>query len=162
MPRFDGPYTILSIDEPHSTIKLDLPSSAKSTRMFHTSQVLPYHENDPSLFPSRSFPSPPPIITPLCVEEYLIRDIVDERRSGRGSKYLVRWVGYGDEENRWLPSRKELKDTKVLDIWLAQRKLTFCNYLLLVFMCQPVAFPTGFLTHPVVPFLAYASFYCCL
>ena len=123
MPRFDGPYTILSIDEPHSTIKLDLPSSAKSTRTFHTSQVLPYHENDPSLFPSRSFPSPPPIITPLGVEEYLIRDIVDERRSGRSSKYLVRWVGYGDEENRWLP-RKELEDTEALDIWLAQRKLT--------------------------------------
>jgi hypothetical protein len=119
MPRFDGPFTILATNEAKSTVTLNLPDS-KQYPTFHTSQVLPYKENDPILFPSREFDKPSPVKNSNKEDEYFIRDIIDQRRSGRGYKYLVRWVGYGEEENRWL-NRKELENTEALDIWLARK-----------------------------------------
>jgi Chromo (CHRromatin Organisation MOdifier) domain len=122
MPRFDGPFKILATNESASTVKLDLPPGTKVHPIFHTSQILPYFENDLVLFPNREFAKPLPIANDQGEAEYLIRDIIDERRSGRGYKYLVRWIGYGEEENRWLP-RKELEDTEALDISLAGKVL---------------------------------------
>jgi hypothetical protein len=49
-------------------------------------------------------------------EEWAVEKIVDERKRGRRIEYLVKWVGYGDEENRWLPRRK-LIDCVALDAW---------------------------------------------
>ena len=115
MPRFDGPYTITDIDPDHSTVTLDLPNSPNIFPMFHTSLVIPYIENDPTLFPDRKFSRPPGIITDNGSSEYLIRDIIDERRCGNGFRYLVRWTGYRPEEDHWLPG-SELKDTEALDI----------------------------------------------
>jgi hypothetical protein len=117
MPRFDGPFKIIATDEAMSTIKLKLPPNSKTHLVFHTSLVLPFKENDPNLFPSCKFAKPQPIINKAGDQEYFVRDIIDERRSGHGFKYLVRWVGYGEEENRWL-ARKELEDTKALNIGL--------------------------------------------
>ena len=84
MPRFDGPYTITDIDPDHSTVTLDLPNSPNIFPMFHTSLVIPYIENDPTLFPDCEFSRPPGIITDDGSSEYLIRDIIDERRCGNG------------------------------------------------------------------------------
>lgn len=122
MPRFDGPFKIIETNESMSTVKLELPPTSKTHPVFHTSLVLPFKENDAQLFPSRKFTTPQPIINEAGDHEYFVKDIIDERRSGRGFKYLVRWVGYGDEENRWLP-RKELEDTEALDVWLARGML---------------------------------------
>jgi hypothetical protein len=121
MPRFDGPYTILNTDASHSTVTLDLPNSPNIYPVFHTSEILPFHENDPDLYPSREHAKPPSIITEHGDEEWLIKDIIDERRRGRGFQYLVRWLGYGPEFDRWLPG-SELNDTEALDIWLARNK----------------------------------------
>jgi len=74
-------------------------------------------------------------------EEYLIRDIIDERRYGRGYRYLVRWVGYGPEEDRWLKGA-DVKDTEALDIRLVKRRTGMdCinNILFLLTLGQPVA-----------------------
>ena len=121
MPRFDSPFLITAINENKSTVTLDLPATSKRHPVFHTSQILPFVENNASLFPSREFSKPPPVTDKSGNEEFLVRDIIDERHSGRGFKYLVRWVGYGEEENQWLP-RKLLEDTKALDTWLAQKR----------------------------------------
>jgi Chromo (CHRromatin Organisation MOdifier) domain len=121
MPRFDGPYMVTDVDEEHSTVTLDLPNSPNIFPTFHTSMVTPYIENDPSLFPNREFSQPQAITMEDGSSEYLIRDIIDERRCGNGFRYLVRWTGYGPEEDRWL-SGSELKDTEALDIWLAKKK----------------------------------------
>jgi len=61
MPRYDGPYTIVDIDERNSTVALDLPNSPNVFPTFHTSVVVPYIENDASLFPGRDseFSNPP-------------------------------------------------------------------------------------------------------
>lgn len=120
MPRYDGPFQVVAVNKSKSMVTLDLPPNSKRHPVFHTSEVLPYIENDPILFPSCEFAKPCPILDDNGNEEYIIRDIIDERRSGRGFKYLVHWDGYGKEENRWLP-RKLLEDTEALDIWLAQK-----------------------------------------
>ena len=120
MPRFDGLYTIIGIDEEHSTVTLDLPNSPNIFPVFHTSQVLPFIESDTSLFPSRRMEEPPPIIDPDGNEEYFIDKILDARRRGRGYQYLVHWSGYGTEHDRWIPG-SELQDCEALDRWLASR-----------------------------------------
>jgi len=121
MPRFDGPYTIININEEDSTVTLDLPNSLNIVPTFHTKYIIPYVENDPSLFPGRKFSKPAPVIMEDGTEEYLVRDIIDEKRCGHGCRYLVRWVGYGPEEDRWL-SGTDLKDTEALDVWLAKSR----------------------------------------
>jgi hypothetical protein len=49
-------------------------------------------------------------------EEWGVKEILDKKRHGHGKQYLVKWVGYGDEENRWIPHH-DLEDCKALDRW---------------------------------------------
>lgn len=118
MPRFDGPYTIADINHDASTVTLDLPTTAKLCPTYHTSEILPYNENDCTLFPSRELARPGSIVTENGVEEYYVDKIIDARKRGRGMQYLVRWLGYGPEEDEWLAG-SELADNAALDDWLA-------------------------------------------
>lgn len=117
MPHFDGPYTVVNTDEKHSTVTIELPKAPNVFPTFHTSEILPFIKN---VFPSCKFEEPLPILTPEGNEEYFIERILDERRRGRGRQYLVRWRGYGQEHDRWLPG-SELQDCAALDMWLASR-----------------------------------------
>ena len=121
MLRYDGPYTILDVDEDHSTVTLDLPNSPSICPTFHTSEILPYIESNTTLFPSCRFEELNPIITNDGDEEYFVERILDAQRRGRGYQYLVRWRGYGQEHDKWLPG-SELQDCEALDLWLASRK----------------------------------------
>ena len=124
MPRFDGPYEILKVDPNHSTVTLHLPRSPDVFPVFHTSEVMPFIENDESLFPSRTLHSPEPINVNDNLEHFVDK-ILDERKSrGRGQpQYLVRWVGQGPEYDLWLP-RRELEDCEALEIWLSSKSAT--------------------------------------
>jgi hypothetical protein len=62
--------------------------------------------------------NPPPLVFDDGTQEYFIRDIIDEKRRGRGYRYLVRWKGYGPEHDSWLPGR-ELVGTDALDDWIS-------------------------------------------
>ena len=98
-PRFDGPYNIIDTFPEFSAYKLDLPNQPNVFPTFHASQLKRFNENNASLFPSREHPCPGPIVTSDGVEEYTIERIIDQRRRGRGFQYLVRWKGYGAEED---------------------------------------------------------------
>lgn len=52
------------------------------------------------------------------MEEYVIDEIIDSKRHGRGWCFLVKWVSYGNEHDHWL-SYTEIKDCEALDVWLA-------------------------------------------
>jgi hypothetical protein len=117
MPRFDGPYTIIDANPTLSSFMLELLNSPGIFPTFHISELKRFTANDKTLFPSREHARPGPIVGPSGEEEWMIDEIVDERRRGRGMQYLVKWTGYGDEENRWLPSR-ELNECEALDRWL--------------------------------------------
>jgi len=121
MPRFDGPYRIVEARPETSTYTLDLPSMPNIFPTFHVSQLRKYVPNDPTLFPTRVRPHPAPVITENGSEEVVIDRIIEERRCGRGWRYLVRWVGYGPEDDEWM-SRKELEDCEALDRWLEGRE----------------------------------------
>jgi len=120
MPCYDGPYVVREVNLMHSTVKLELPNKPHVFPTFHMSQVIPFIENDASLFPSRELSQPPSVIIDE-EEEYFINRILDECKRGRGVQYLVRWTGYGPEDDRWLPS-SSLTNCEALDIWLARRK----------------------------------------
>ena len=117
MPRFDSPFTITHAHPQTSTYTLELPNEPNRFPTFHSSQIRPFIENNNELFQARKLTQPGPVLTLEGQEEWLIRDIIDERNRGQGRQYLVRWVGWGDEENCWLP-RREVADTEALDDWL--------------------------------------------
>jgi hypothetical protein len=115
MPRFDGPYTILHANLAHSTYKLDLPNSPNICPTFDASELLPFHANDDSLYPSHRLQRPPPVMND-SIEEWVIDRIVAAHIRGRGWQYKVKWAGWGDENICWLPG-SELHDSAALDLW---------------------------------------------
>ncbi|KAG1797361.1 uncharacterized protein HD556DRAFT_1233624, partial [Suillus plorans] len=60
-------------------------------------------------FLSRELPRPGPVVTEDGQLENFIKKIVDKRKVGRGKRYLVCWVSFGEEDDEWLP-RKEVED----------------------------------------------------
>ena len=113
MPRFDGPYTIVSANPESSTYTLDLPEHTNAYPTFHVSELKRHVPNNVELFPSREIQRPGPIVTTTGTEEWEIERILDRRRRGRGYQYLVRWRGYGPEADVWLAGL-ELEDTDAL------------------------------------------------
>ena len=77
MPWFDGPYNILKVDPAHSTVTLHLPCSPDIFPVFHTSEVMPFIENNKALFPSRTLHSPEPVNINNNLEHY-VEKILDE------------------------------------------------------------------------------------
>ena len=119
-PRFDGPHHIIDAHAASSNYTLELPNSPNTYPTFHASELKPFLPNNTSLFPSRELPRPGPVLTPDGLEEYLVDEIIDSRKCGKGYQYLVRWSGYGPEHDRWL-SGSALADCEALDVW--QRRL---------------------------------------
>jgi hypothetical protein len=113
-PRWDGPFRIIKTHNEASTYTLDLPSNVYP--VFHSSELKPHVANDANLFPTREYERPGPVTTAEGFKEHVIQEIVDSRRRGRGWQFLVRWVGYGPEDDEWLPAI-ELQDCEALDNW---------------------------------------------
>jgi hypothetical protein len=93
-----------------------MPNNPKTFPVFHVSELKRFILNDPSLFPSRQSSHPGLVISELGEEEWKIEEIIDKCRHGQGLQYLVKWSGYGDEENLWLPRRK-FENCEALDRW---------------------------------------------
>jgi hypothetical protein len=119
MPRFDGPYDIIATNEKHSTVTLLLPHAPNAFPVFHSSEVIPFLENDNTLFPDR-VPTPPEPLLINGEQEFFIDKIVDERRKNKQTLYRVRWQGEGPEGDKWLPT-SELENCQALDVWLARK-----------------------------------------
>jgi Chromo (CHRromatin Organisation MOdifier) domain len=115
-PRWDGPYEVVQAYPATSTYTLDLPESMNIFPTFHATQLKLYHANDDSMFPTRAHIRPPPLKFADGSEEYFIDSILDERKIGRGRRYLVRWKGYGVEDDSWVAGA-ELKGTDALKDW---------------------------------------------
>jgi len=77
--------------------------------VFNEVLLLPHH---PPRYPSQSVPEPPGPINQEGYPEYEIEEILASRKRGRGIQYLMKWEGYGNEENTWEPGA----------IWTMQRK----------------------------------------
>jgi hypothetical protein len=103
--RYLGPFTVEKVVNPVA-YKLKLPSSLKIHPVFHVSVLQPWrvdHEH-----PEHVHPGPPQA---LDAEDgqWLVEKLLDKRvvRCGRKQvvEYLVRWKGFGPEDDLWTPQR---------------------------------------------------------
>jgi hypothetical protein len=123
IPRFDGPYEVTDSHSETSTYTLSMPNAPNTFPTFHASVLRRFVPNNDALFPSQRHAHPGPTFDTDGHPVYTLEKIVAQRRRGRGWQYLVKWVGYGHEENSWLP-RHEVKDCAALDDWfIAQGQL---------------------------------------
>ena len=123
MPRFDGPYEVTEAHPDSSTYSLKLPFSDVKVDGFHSKLLKLWKPNNPLLFPDRQLPEPGPTLNTDGEPEWLVEKIVDQRKRGKGHQYLVRYVGYGPEDDRWLPGA-ELDELEAMDKWLEEHPRT--------------------------------------
>ena len=117
-PRWDGPYRITAANPATSSYTLDMGQQTNVFPTFHSSQLKPHKRNDAELFPAREMPRPGPVVTADGLQEHEIDHILDARKRGKGWQFLIRWYGYGPEDDEWLPARN-LEDCEALDKWYA-------------------------------------------
>ncbi|GAA5982777.1 hypothetical protein JCM11641_007785, partial [Rhodosporidiobolus odoratus] len=122
VPKYVGPFPITSANVSTSTYTLALPPHLRLHPRFHSSKLRPAFPNDSSLFPHRSFDSPPPVIpaSDAAEAEYLIEKIVSDRVVRGKRVFLVRYLGYSASEDQWRPEA-ELRATakESLEAYLA-------------------------------------------
>ena len=94
--KFIGPFEVIETLSPVA-VRLKLPKSWKNHPVFHVSELRPYH---------------PPFIQSQKIE-FAENGPVDDENSfevekivrKRGKKYLVKWVGWPEEQNSWVDAK---------------------------------------------------------
>ncbi|CAJ0966812.1 unnamed protein product [Ranitomeya imitator] len=94
-PRFFGTYKISEVFNPVS-FRLTLPASFAIHNVFHRLLLRRYVA---PVVPSIDPPAPVLVEGEL---EYVVEKILDSRISRRKLQYLVKWKGYGQEDNSWV------------------------------------------------------------
>jgi hypothetical protein len=116
LPRWIGPFEVVRAHPAKSTYTLDMPAHSRLFPVFHASQLKCYHANDDVEVPTRAHLRPPPLRFADGPEEFFIDRILDVHKTRRATRFLVRWKGYGQEDDLWLPER-ELEGTDALRRW---------------------------------------------
>jgi hypothetical protein len=101
--KFLGPFVVDKVVSPVA-YKLRLPKSLKMHDVFHVSLLQPWHV-DPDGGPRAMITRPPPVNADE--DRYYVDRLLDKRvrtvGRGRRVEYLVRFEGYGPEDDMWLP-----------------------------------------------------------
>jgi len=109
-PRHYRPFKVLWASP--TNCKLELPSQMRIHPVFHNSLLKPYKETSAY---GPNFTCPPPEIVGDKEGHYEIERILTScpTRNRKSTQYLVKWKGYPDSENSWLPA-KELQSAQEL------------------------------------------------
>ena len=106
-----GPFPILAKVSTHA-YRLQLLKSMRGIHdVFHVLLLEKVHKD---IFPQRQQPPPPPIEID-SEQVYKVMDILDSRRRGRKVLYLVRWEGYGPEDDTWEPIKSLSRSKELLE-----------------------------------------------
>ncbi|XP_018410495.1 PREDICTED: myeloperoxidase-like [Nanorana parkeri] len=97
-PRYIGPFPVERQMNPAS-YRLTLPPIYPIHPVFHISILKPVQ---PDVFSDRSSDIPNPVLID-GEEEYEVEAILDFRRRRGTGQFLIKWKGYGMEENSWEP-----------------------------------------------------------
>lgn len=99
--RYMGPFEVERVVNP-VTYRLKLPASLKIHPVFHVSLLQPWRVD--SEFPGhQSALTRPPPVDP-AENRFKVDRLLDKRVDGRRVFYLVRWEGYGPEDDLWEPA----------------------------------------------------------
>jgi len=115
-PRWDGPYTITATHPETSSYTINLPPGRNDFPTYYASELKLHVPNYATLFPSHEHARPGPVLTPNGMREHEIDRILNSRPRGHSYQFLVRWKGYGHEDDEWLVGRL-LKDCEALNLW---------------------------------------------
>ena len=85
MPRCYGPFKILA-QVGSLAYKVEIPDQWKIHLVFHTTMLTEYKETEPH---SPNFPKPPPEVL-NDEEHYEVEAVLDSKKQGRGTKYLIK------------------------------------------------------------------------
>ena len=88
-----------------SAYRLKLPASFGKTHPVFSVTLLHPFKGDSIAEHQECHPLPPPLIIHDSVEEYKVKKVLDSQILCGKVKYLVRWKGYGVEEDEWRPIR---------------------------------------------------------
>ncbi|QRW23207.1 Retrotransposable element Tf2 protein [Rhizoctonia solani] len=108
-PRRLGPFKITEKISSHA-YRLELPATMKIHDVFYVGLLSKVHES-----PNQPLPESPPPETIEGEEEYKVERIIDSKRQRGKWFYLIKWKGYGPEDNSWEPeellehSQEEIK-----------------------------------------------------
>ncbi|QRW20440.1 Retrotransposable element Tf2 protein [Rhizoctonia solani] len=108
-PKRLGPFKVIEKISSHAYC-LELPETLKIHNVFYVGLLSKSHES-----PSQPFPEQPPPETIEGEEEYEVEQIIDSKRQRGKWFYLIKWKGYGPEDNSWEPeellehSQEEIK-----------------------------------------------------
>jgi len=100
-PRCHGPFKVISTWGVNC--KLQLPKSWRIHPVFHNSLISPYQETTAH---GPNFTRPTPEIVQGEDDHYEVEKVLQSRLSPnkKGILYLIKWKGYLDSENSWLPA----------------------------------------------------------
>ena len=104
--RFVGPLRITKVVNDNA-YELELPPQLRIHPVQNISKLRRYRRS-PAEFRGRPEPvdrPPPDCEDPAGGEVFDVERIIAQRRVGRGTQYLVKWLGYPNEDCSWEPSR---------------------------------------------------------
>lgn len=98
--KFAGPFPVTKVIN-KVAYQLKLPTTWKCHNVFHVSLLKPFYSDNFD----RPLPSKP---GPILIEgnrEWQVEEILDKKvsKSGKYIRYLIKWRGYGPEDNSWEP-----------------------------------------------------------
>ncbi|KAF8751497.1 hypothetical protein RHS01_08596 [Rhizoctonia solani] len=96
-PKRLGPFEVTEKISSHA-YRLRLPDTLKIHDVFYVGLLSKAHES-----PSQPFPKKPPPETIEGEEEYKVEQIIDSKQQRGKWFYLIKWKGYGPEDNSWEP-----------------------------------------------------------
>ena len=111
--KWFGPFPIDKVISP-TAYRLKLTRNFQRIHpVFHVSKLRPFQAD--TILERHQPPPPKPVITTAGDTEYEVENILDSRLHRAKLQYLVKWKGYGPEENSWEPESNLANSKKLLD-----------------------------------------------